>query len=99
MTLRRRFSAAILIVLSVAVLTAVVLTTLVPTSGAASSPKISARVINETAKGNATETVIVLYQQADLTAAAALPTKVAEGRYVVNSLRGIANRTRAPINA
>src|SRR6266436_7955712 len=97
MTLRRRFSAAILIVLSIAVLTAIVLTTLVPTSGAASSPKISARVLNETANGNATEALIVLSQQADLTAAASLPTKDAKGRYVVNALRAVAARTQAPM--
>jgi subtilisin family serine protease len=99
MTLRRRFSAAILIVLAVAVLTAIVLTTLVPTSGAASSSKIAARVLNETAHGNATEALIVLSEQADLSAAAALPTKVAKGRYVVNSLRDVASRTQAPIIA
>src|SRR5713101_353418 len=99
MTHRRRFSAAILIVLAVAVLTVIVLTTLVPKSGAVSSSKIAARVLNETAHGNATEALIVLSQQADLTAAAALPTKVAKGRYVVNSLRGIASRTQAPIIA
>src|SRR6266850_7408814 len=99
MTLRRRFSAAILIVLAVAVLTAIVLTTLVPTSGAVSSSKISARVLDETANGNATEALMVLSQQADLTAAASLPTKAAKGRYVVNALREVATRTQAPIIA
>jgi subtilisin family serine protease len=99
MTLRRRFSAAIVIVLSITALTAIVLTTLVPTSGAAPSSKISARVLHDTAHGNATEALIVLSQQADLTAAASLPTKVAKGRFVVNSLREVASRTQAPIVA
>jgi len=99
MTHRRRFSAAILIVLAVAVLTVIVLTTLVPTSGAAPSSKIAARVLNETAHGNATEALIVLSQQADLTAAASLRTKAEKGRFVVNSLRDIASRTQAPIIA
>ncbi len=52
MTHRRRFSAAILIVLAVAVLTVIVLTTLVPKSGAVSSSKIAARVLNETAQSS-----------------------------------------------
>ena len=98
MTLRRS-STAFLIVLAVGVLTAVVLTTLVPTSGAAPSSKIAARVLRETGHGNATEALIVLNQQADLSAAASLSTKTAKGRYVVNSLRDVAARTQAPIIA
>src|SRR5258706_13146545 len=97
MTLRRRFSAVILVVLAVAALTAVVFTTLAPTSGAAANSKIAARVLNETAHGNATEALIVLSEQADLKAAAGLSTKAAKGRFVVNSLRDVAGRTQAPI--
>src|SRR5882757_5082100 len=99
MTLRRRFSAVILVVLTIAALTAVVLTTLAPTSGAASNSKIAARVLNETAHGNATEALIVLSEQADLKAASSLTTKTAKGRFVVNALRDIARRTQAPIIA
>ncbi|MFY9559387.1 MAG: S8 family serine peptidase [Terriglobales bacterium] len=99
MTLRRRSSAVLLVVLSIAVLAVVVLTTLVPTSGAAPSSKISARVLKETAHGNATEALVVLTQQADLAAAGSLPTKAAKGRYVVNALRDVASRTQAPIIA
>jgi subtilisin family serine protease len=99
MTLRRPFSAAALIVLAIAVVTVAVLTALVPTSGAASSSKIAARVLNETAGGNATEALIVLSQQADLTSAAALSSKSEKGRYVVNALRDVANRTQGPIIA
>lgn len=99
MTLRSRFFAVILVVLGVAVLTAVVLTTLSPTSGAASNPKIATRVLSETARGNATEALIVLSEQADLKAAGSLSTKDAKGRFVVSSLREVASRTQAPIIA
>jgi subtilisin family serine protease len=99
MTLRRRFSAAFFVVLAIAILTGIVLITLAPTSGAASNPKIAARVLNETVRGNATEALIVLSEQANLAAAASLPTKVAKGRYVVNTLRDVASRTQAPIVA
>ena len=99
MTLRRRLSAIILVVVAIAALTAVVLTTLAPKSGAASNSKIAARALNETAHGNATEALIVLSEQADLKPAAALSTKAAKGRFVVNALRDIASRTQAPIIA
>jgi serine protease AprX len=99
MTLRRHFSAVILVVLAISVVTAVLLTTLAPTSGAAGNPKIAARVLAETAHGNATEAVIVLSEQADLRSAASLSTKAAKGRFVVNALREVASRTQAPIVA
>jgi serine protease AprX len=99
MTLRRKSSAVILVVLAIAGLTAVVLTTLVPRSGAASNPKIGVRVQQETAHGSATEALIVLSEQADLKTAASLPTKDAKGRLVVNALREVAARTQAPILA
>jgi subtilisin family serine protease len=99
MTLRRHFSAVILVVLAIAGLTTVLLTTLAPISGAAGNPKIAARLLTETAHGNATEALIVLSEQADLRAAASLSTKAAKGRFVVNALRNVASRTQAPIIA
>jgi serine protease AprX len=99
MTLRRQFSAVILVVLAITAVTAVLLTTLAPTSGAAGNPKIAARVLTETAHGNATEALIVLSEQADLRPAASLSTKVAKGPFVVNALREVASRTQAPIIA
>jgi hypothetical protein len=99
MTLRRKSSAVIFVVLALAGLTAIVLTTLVPKSGAASNPKIAVRLQKETARGNATEAVIVLSEQADLKAAASLPTKEAKGLFVVNALRDVAARTQAPLIA
>ncbi len=99
MTFRKRLSAVILVVLAIAGVTAVLLTTLAPRSGAASNPKIATRVLTETAHGNATEALIVLTEQADLRSAASLPTKDAKGHFVVNSLRDVASRTQAPIIA
>jgi serine protease AprX len=99
MTLSKRLSVVILVVLAIAGLTAAVLTTLAPTSGAASNPKIATRVLTETAHGNATEALIVLSEQADLRTAASLPSKAAKGQFVVNSLREVAGRTQAPIIA
>jgi len=99
MTLSKRISVVILVVLAIAGLTAAVLTTLAPISGAASNPKIATRVLTETAHGNATEALIVLSEQADLRAAASLPSKAEKGQFVVNSLRDVASRTQAPIIA
>jgi len=61
--------------------------------------KIAPRVMNETANGGMTEAVVVLSEQADLSAAAALHTKLEKGRYVVDTLRAVANRTQGPIKA
>jgi subtilisin family serine protease len=81
---------------------AVAITTLLvvgPTfiQAATSSEKIAARVLAETANGGRTEALVVLSEQADLRSAAALPTKLDKGRFVVNALREVATRTQAPI--
>src|SRR2546423_7318833 len=99
MTLRRRVPAVILAVLAIVALTAAVLSTLAPTAGAASNSKIAARILNETAHGNTAEALIVLSEQGDRNPAAALSTKAAKGRFVVNALRDVARRTQAPIIA
>lgn len=96
MNLHRRFSAALLTLCAVA-LGATLVMTLASRSNAASSPKIASRVLKETASGNATEALVVLSEQADLSRAASLPTKEAKGRYVVNTLREVASRTQVPI--
>jgi serine protease AprX len=98
MTLRRYLSAGLFALLAIALTTAI-LTKLTPSAGAATNPKISSRVLKETAFGNATEALIVLSEQANLSAAASLPTKKAKGRYVVNTLREVAARTQAPLIA
>jgi serine protease AprX len=83
---RRIFSAIALLTL-----------TICTTSALAANPKIAARVVKETANGNSTEALIVLSAHADLSAAANLPTKLAKGRFVVNRLRQVADRTQKPI--
>ncbi len=99
MTLRRLFAAPVLIALAVVVLAVITLTITGTISAASPNQKISARVLDETANGNATEALVVLSQQADLTPAAGLRTKLAKGRFVVNALRTVANRAQAPIIA
>jgi len=59
--------------------------------------KISSRVLNETRNGGSTEALVVLKEQADLGPAANLPTKIEKGRFVVNALRSVANRTQGPV--
>jgi len=71
-----------------------------PTASASTaSDKIAARVLNETAKGGSTEALVVLAAQADLTPAASLHTKLEKGRFVVNALRKVADRTQPPLVA
>lgn len=59
--------------------------------------KIAPRVLSETENGGSTEALVVLAEQADLSPAASLNTKLAKGRFVVDILRATANRTQAPI--
>ncbi|HVO81491.1 MAG TPA: S8 family serine peptidase [Terriglobales bacterium] len=66
---------------------------------AAPNSKIAARVLADTANGGSTEALVVLAEQADLRPAAALPTKLAKGRFVVNALRQAATQSQAPIRA
>jgi subtilisin family serine protease len=61
--------------------------------------KIASRVISETSNGGSAEALVVLTRQADLAPAANLPTREAKGRFVVNTLRSVANDTQGPIIA
>ncbi len=61
--------------------------------------KISSRVLSETSNGGSTEALIVLRRQADLSPAYNLPTKAEKGRFVVSTLRSVANSTQGPILA
>jgi len=63
------------------------------------SYKISTRVLSETANGGSAEALIVLTAQADLSPASSLHTKLEKGRFVVNALQTVANRTQGPILA
>src|SRR5438093_12619653 len=54
---------------------------------AAIATKIASWVMEHTANGQQAEFLVVLTDQADLSGAAALPTKNAKGRYVRDALR------------
>ncbi len=64
-----------------------------------STAKIASRVLSETSNGGSTEALVVLARQADLSPAANLPSKVEKGRFVVNTLRSMAQSTQGPILA
>jgi subtilisin family serine protease len=59
--------------------------------------KIAPRLASETALGGNSEALIVFSEQADLSGAANLPTKLEKGQYVYNALRAVAERTQAPL--
>jgi subtilisin family serine protease len=59
--------------------------------------KIAAPLASSIASGGSGEALIVLGEQADLSGAANLPTKLEKGQYVYNALRTVAERTQAPI--
>ncbi len=61
--------------------------------------KVASHVLLETAGGRNASFVVMLASQADLHAAASLPTKAAKGRFVFDTLRATAARTQAPIRA
>jgi hypothetical protein len=49
--------------------------------------------------GGETEILLVLQEQADLSAVAGIPTREAKGRYVYETLRAVADRTQAELRA
>ncbi len=61
------------------------------------SGKIAPQLVAQTASGGSAEALVILSEQADLSAAAKLPTKEKKGSYVFQSLQAVANRTQAPI--
>jgi serine protease AprX len=63
----------------------------------AAPAKIAPRLASETALGGSSEALIVFAEQADLSGAANLPTKLEKGIYVYNALRAVAERTQAPM--
>ena len=72
-----------------------------PAAANATSPtdaKIAPWVLAQ-APGAPVEFLVVLAQQADLSGAAALPTKLEKGRYVVAQLRAAAAASQAPLRA
>ena len=55
--------------------------------------------VTATAASGETEFLIYLSEQADLSGAAALPTKLEKGRYVYEALTRVAQRTQGPVIA
>ncbi len=66
-------------------------------AGPATSAKIAPWVLEHTANGAQAEFLVVLTQQADLSRADSLPTKLEKGRYVYRALWTTAQTTQAPI--
>ena len=66
-------------------------------SDTAAPAKIAPRLASQTALGGSSEALIVFGEQADLSGAANLPTKLEKGRYVYNALRMVAERSQAPM--
>jgi serine protease AprX len=67
-----------------------------PVQGA-TMEKIAPWVMDHTANGQQAEFFVVLADQADLSGAAALPTKNEKGRYVYDALRNKSQATQGPI--
>jgi serine protease AprX len=61
--------------------------------------KIAPRVLSDAANGKSAEALVVLSEQADLSPAASLHSKLEKGRFVVSTLQAVANRTQAPLKA
>lgn len=61
--------------------------------------KIDKHVLQTLQKGEATRTLIVMAEQADVSAANNLKTKQEKGRYVFDTLRATADRTQAGVRA
>src|ERR1035438_2019909 len=59
--------------------------------------KIAPPLASEIAFGGTSEALIVFEEQADLSGAANLPTKLEKGQFVYNALRAVAERTQAPM--
>ncbi|RLC60662.1 MAG: hypothetical protein DRI80_10530 [Chloroflexota bacterium] len=71
---------------------------IVTRAGSTTRPaNVAPRVWEATADGGETRFLLVLAEQADLSAAAALPTREARLRYVYDALREVALRSQAPL--
>src|SRR2546422_9848231 len=68
-----------------------------PPNQDATANKIAPWVMEHTAKGQQAEFFVVLTDQADLSGAAALPTKSQKGAYVYNALWSKSQATQGPI--
>lgn len=68
-----------------------------PPGPTATANKIAPWVVEHTANGQQAEFIVVLADQADLSAAATMRTKTEKGGYVYNTLRNKSKTTQAPI--
>jgi|HubBroStandDraft_6_1064221.scaffolds.fasta_scaffold64050_1 serine protease AprX len=59
--------------------------------------KIAPRLASQIASGGSSEALIVFEEQANLSGAANLPTKLEKGQYVYDALRAVAERAQAPM--
>ncbi len=66
-------------------------------NGGSPAGKIAPWVLEHTANGQRAEFIVVLTDQADLSGAAALTTKMEKGRYVYDALRNKSKATQTPI--
>ena len=65
--------------------------------GSTIASKIAPWVVEHTANGQQAEFFVVLADQADLSGAAALPTKIEKGRFVYDALWNKSQATQGPI--
>jgi subtilisin family serine protease len=70
-----------------------------PVAAHPADPKIAPSLLAQAEPGEETEFLVVLARQADLSAAAALPTKAEKGRFVYETLRRVALATQPPLRA
>jgi len=96
MSAKQARKAAILSVATVVVLAAA---SSAPPSAASPSSKISPLVLQQTREGKAATFLVTLASRADVSAARTLPTKLAKGQFVFQTLSAHARRTQAPIRA
>jgi hypothetical protein len=66
-------------------------------STASPNDKIASRVLSDTSNGASTEALVVLTEQADLSPAYSMQTKLEKGSFVFHALRAVADRTQGPI--
>ena len=98
MNVRRPSTPVLVAVLALAISTAVP----VGTSGAIAGgweQKVASRVLVDTAGRKSASFIVILASQADVGNAASIPSKLAKGRFVFDTLRAHAARTQASLRA
>jgi subtilisin family serine protease len=96
MTSSRKYFGIFIVIALAAILIGVTRTGYAQSSAAS---KIAPWVLEHTANGQTAEFLVVLTEQANLSAAAQLPDKISKGSYVYNRLYQTAQTTQAPLLA